>query len=117
MTVSSMWFLQKAQTALVICPTDDFPLEQSCDDSLHSAFDQVIGIDGDQVRPEATRTYPCSVLLNDRLYWVSRDTGTEDEQTQLLMSESCREIIFQVAQYNSMAGHMRYDKTLERVMA
>lgn len=53
MTVSSMWVLRKAQTALVICPMDDFLLEQSCDDSLHSAFDQVIGIDGHRVRPEA----------------------------------------------------------------
>lgn len=43
------------------------------DDTLYSAFNQVIVVDGHLVRPKAERTYPCFLILNDRLYRVSRD--------------------------------------------
>lgn len=52
----------------VSCPMEDFPLEQSCDDTLHSAYDQVIDIDGHLVCPEAMQTYPHFQLRNSRLY-------------------------------------------------
>lgn len=32
--------------------TEDFPLEQPCDDTLHFGFDQVIKVDSHLVRPE-----------------------------------------------------------------
>lgn len=59
------------ETATVIPSTGDFPLEQSRDDILHSALDQVMKIDG--------------------------DTRTEEENTQLLVLRIYREITFQVA--------------------
>lgn len=97
----------------MIHPRGDFPLEQSYDDTLHSAFNQVIEIDGHLVCPEAAQAYPHFVLLNNRLYQVSCDTHTEEEYTQLLVLKSRREIIFQAAHYNPIAGHMGYDKPLE----
>ncbi|KAK9525277.1 hypothetical protein VZT92_016004 [Zoarces viviparus] len=95
---------------------EDFPLEQSRDDTLRSAFDQVIRIDGQLVRPDAAQSYPHFSLIRDRLYRVSRDTQSGQENTQLLVPKSRREIIFQAAHYNPMAGHMGYEKTLDRIM-
>lgn len=86
----------------MIHPRGDFPLEQSYDDTPHSAFDQVIEIDGHLVCPEAAQAYPHFVLLNNRLYQVSCDTHTEEEYTQLLVLKSRREIIFQAAHYNPL---------------
>lgn len=99
------------------CLLRKFPLEHSHDDTLRSAFDQVIEIDGHVVCSEAVQTYMCFVLLKDRLYRVTRDSRTEETHTQLFVLQSHREMIFRVAHYNPMAGHMRYDKTLERIMA
>ena len=96
---------------------EDFPLEQSRDDTLRFAFDQVIRIDGHMVRPDAALTYPHFSLRRDRLYRVSRDTQTEEITTQLVVPKSRREIVFQAAHYNPMAGHMGCEKTLNRVMA
>ena len=95
---------------------EDFPLEQSRDDTLRSAFDQVIQIDGHKVRPDAALTYPHFALNRDRLYRVSRDTKSGSVITQLLVPRNRREMIFQAAHYNPMAGHMGCDKTLARVM-
>ncbi|XP_062418320.1 uncharacterized protein LOC134129059 [Pungitius pungitius] len=95
---------------------EDFPLEQSRDDTLRSAYDQVIKIDGQLVRPDAAQSYPHFSLIRDRLYRVSRDTRTGEENTQLLVPKSRREMIFQAAHYNPMAGHMGYGKTLDRIM-
>ena len=63
---------------------EDFPLEQSCDDTLRFAFDQVMRIDGHMVRPDAALTYPHFSLCRDRLYRVSPDTQTEEIITQLV---------------------------------
>lgn len=41
----------------------------------------------------------------------------QDNHTQLLVHKSHQEMIFQVAQYNPMAGDMRFDKTLEQIMS
>ncbi|XP_077936125.1 uncharacterized protein LOC144383152 [Gasterosteus aculeatus] len=95
---------------------EDFPLEQSRDDTLRSAYDQVICIDGHLVRPDAAQSFPHFSLIRDRLYRVSRETQTGQEITQLLVPKSRREIIFQAAHYNPMAGHMGYEKTLDRIM-
>ncbi|XP_059210478.1 uncharacterized protein LOC131989303 [Centropristis striata] len=101
----------------VFASMEDFPLEQSRDDTLRFAFDQVIKIDGHMVRPDAALTYPHFSLRRDRLYRVSRDTQTNDILTQLLVPKSRREMVFQAAHFNPMAGHMGYEKTLNRVMA
>ena len=69
------------------------------------------------VRPDAVLTYPHFSLCRDRLYRVSRDTQTEEIITQLLVPKSRREIVFQTAHYNPMAGHMGYEKTLNCIMA
>ena len=95
---------------------EDFPLEQSRDDTLRSAFDQVIQIDGHMVRPDAAQTFPYFSLIRDRLYRVSRDTQLGGETTQLLVPKSRREMVFQAAHFNPMAGHLGYDKTLSRIM-
>lgn len=97
-------------------PTENFPLEHR-DDTLCSVYDQVIDIDGRLVRPEAAQTYPHFQLRNDRLYRVSCNTRTDEIRTQLLVPQSRREMIFQVADLNPMAGHLGCEKTLERIMA
>lgn len=60
-------------------------------------------IDGQTVR--------LKVAHRVRLYSVSLDNHNKEEHTQLSVPKSCQEIIFQVAHYNLMAGHMGYDKT------
>ncbi|XP_061764264.1 uncharacterized protein LOC133557636 [Nerophis ophidion] len=98
-------------------PIDDFPLEQSRDDTLRTTWDQVMSIDGQLVRPEIALGFPHFAIISDRLYRVSRDTQTGEELTQLLVPKRRREMIFQAAHFNPMAGHMGYNKTLNRVMA
>ncbi|XP_061833118.2 uncharacterized protein [Nerophis lumbriciformis] len=98
-------------------PMDDFPLKQSRDDTLRATWDQVISIDGQLVRPGIERHFPHFAIIRDRLYRVSRDTQTGEEMTQLLAPKSRRVMIFQAAHFNPMAGHMGYNKTLNRVMA
>nr|XP_061833255.1 uncharacterized protein LOC133617337 [Nerophis lumbriciformis] len=98
-------------------PMDDFPLEQSRDDTLRATWDQVISIDGQLVRPGIERHFPHFALIRDRLYRVSRDTQTGEEITQLLVPKNRREMIFQAAHFNPMADHLGYNKTLNRVMA
>lgn len=98
----------------VMHPTEDFSLEQSRGDTLCSAYDQVIDIDGLLVHPEAARTYTHFQLRNDRLYRVSLDTRTNEICTQLLVPLGN---IFQPAYSNPMAGHLGCKKTLQRIMA
>ena len=98
-------------------PVEDFPLEQSRDATLSSAYDQVMAIDGSKVRPDAALTYPHFIAVRDRLYRVSRDTQSEEVVTQLLVPRSRREMVFQAAHYNPIAGHLGYEKTLNRIMA
>lgn len=63
---------------LVACPTGDFPLERSQDNTLCSTYDQVIEIDGQWVHPEAAWTYPHFHLRNNMLYRVSCDNRTNE---------------------------------------
>jgi len=71
---------------------EDFPLEQSPDDTVRSAFEQMIQIDSQLV---------CC------------DTQTGQENTKLPVPNRHREIIYQMAHYNPMAVHMGCDKTLD----
>ncbi|XP_061833116.2 uncharacterized protein [Nerophis lumbriciformis] len=98
-------------------PMDNFPLEQSRDDTLRVTLDQVISIDGKLVRPGIERRFPYFALIRHRLYRVSCDTQTGEEITQLLVPKSRRKMIFKAAHFNPMADHLGYDKTLNRVLA
>ena len=82
---------------------EDFPLEQSRDATLSSAYDKVIVIDQSRVRPDAALTYPHFMVVRDRLYRVSPDTLSEEVVTQLLVPRSRREMVFQAAHYDPMA--------------
>ena len=55
---------------------EDFPFEQSREETLQHAFDQVVSIDGSQLHPNAALTHPHFTVIRDRLYCVSRDTQT-----------------------------------------
>ncbi|KAJ8349751.1 hypothetical protein SKAU_G00248810 [Synaphobranchus kaupii] len=50
----------------VFRPVEDFPLAQSRDDTLRFAFDQVISVDGQLVRPDAARSHPYFAIIRDR---------------------------------------------------
>ncbi|XP_056627068.1 retrovirus-related Pol polyprotein from transposon 412 isoform X1 [Triplophysa dalaica] len=95
---------------------DDFALEQSHDDSLKNAFQQVRTIDGQRLHPAQPLVYPYFAILKDRLYRVTRDTQSNDT-TQLVVPQSRREMLFQTAHRNSMAGHLGQIATLNRFMA
>ena len=97
-------------------PMEDFPLEQSRDDTLRFAFDQVKSIDGQLVHPDTAPSHPYFAMIKDRLYRVGRDTQTGEIITQLLVPKSRREMIFQAAHYNPMAGHLGCEKTQNRIM-
>ena len=94
---------------------EDFLLEQSCDATLRSAYDQVIAIDGTRVQPDAVLTHQYFVVVRDRLYRMGRDSQSAEVVTQLLVPRSRREMVFQAAHYNPMAGHLGYDKTISRI--
>ena len=99
--------------------SEDFPLEQSRDETLQHAFDQVVSIDGSQLHPNAAHTHPHFTVIRDRLYRVSRDTQTGELNTQLLVPKSRWEMVFEATHHNPMSGHLvlGYDKSLHRIMA
>lgn len=66
-----------------------FPPEQSQDDTLSSAFDQVMKIIGQMVCPDVALTYSHFAMVTDRLHLVICDTWMEKEHIQLLVLKSC----------------------------
>ena len=66
---------------------EDFLLEQTCDDTLRFALDQVIKTDGHVVRPDTVQAYPHFSLIRDILCTVSCETQTGKEMTQSLVSK------------------------------
>ncbi len=91
---------------LILSERDDFPLEQSRDETLKHAFEQVCSIDGQPLQSARPLSYPYFAVLKDRLYRVTQDTQTKQDTTQLLVPKSRREMLFQAAHYNPMAGHL-----------
>ncbi|XP_039463817.1 uncharacterized protein LOC120437327 [Oreochromis aureus] len=86
-------------------PTEDIPLEQSWDDTLRSAYDQVIDIDGHLVCPEAARTYPHTVTTLARMKslpscWCLKAAGTKLHrlgrlsQENLLQAQQCQQSLY-----------------------
>lgn len=99
---------REASPAPLFHSVGDFPLEQSHDDTLRWVFEQVIKIHDHTVHPD-------TVLIKDRLFWLSCDTCTEEEYTQLLVPNSRQEMIFPAAHYNAWQGlwDVGYEKILE----
>uniref|UniRef100_A0A9J7ZU93 Gypsy retrotransposon integrase-like protein 1 n=1 Tax=Cyprinus carpio carpio TaxID=630221 RepID=A0A9J7ZU93_CYPCA len=95
---------------------DDFPLEQSQDETLKHAFEQVRAIDGQVLHPDRVPSHPYFAIIKDRLYRVTRDAQTKEDTTQLLVPRSRREMLFQTAHCNPMAGHLGVTATLNRLM-
>ncbi|XP_051529229.1 uncharacterized protein LOC127426442 [Myxocyprinus asiaticus] len=98
-------------------PDGDFPLEQSRDETLKHAFDQVRVIDSQRLQPDIALSYPYFAIINERLYRVTQDTRTKEDTTQLLILRSRQEMVFQAAHYNPMAGHLGERKTLNHLIA
>ncbi len=95
---------------------DDFPLEQSWDETLKNAFEQVCSIDGQPLQSARPPSYPYFAILKDRLYQVTQDTQIKQDTIQLLVPKSRREMLFQATHYNPMAGHLGQAATLNRLM-
>ncbi len=102
---------------LILPERDDFPLEQSQDESLRNAFDQVRSIDGQPLQSARPPSYPYFAILKDRLYRVTQDAQSKQDTTQLLVPKNRREMLFQAAHCNPMAGHLGQAATLNRLMA
>ncbi len=102
---------------LILTERDDFPLEQSQDESLRNAFEQVLSIDGRPLQPARPPSYPYFAILKDRLYRVTQDAQSKQDTTQLLVPKSRWEMLFQAAHCNPMAGHLGQATTLNRLMA
>ncbi len=96
---------------------DDFPLEQSRDETLKNAYDRVRSIDGQLLRPDLPLSYPYFSLIKERLYRVTQEAQSKEITTQLLVPKSRREMLFQAAHCTLMAGHLGEAKTRERLMA
>ncbi len=90
---------------------DDFPLEQSRDETLKNAYDRVRSIDGQLLRPDAPLFFPYFSLIKERLYRVTQDAQSKEMTTQLLVPRSRREMLFQAAHCSPMAGHLGEAKT------
>ncbi|XP_057183752.1 uncharacterized protein LOC130550329 [Triplophysa rosa] len=102
---------------LILSDRDDFPLEQAQDETLKRAFEQVASIDGQPVQPARPLSYPYFAIRNNRLYRVAQDAQTKEDVTQLLVPKSRREMLFQAAHSNPMAGHLGQTNTINRLMA
>ncbi len=102
---------------LSLTERDDFPLEQSQDESLRNAFEQVRSIDGRPLQTARPPSYHYFAILKDRLYRVTQDAQSKQDTTQLLVPKSRREMLFQAAHCNPMAGHLGQATTLNRLMA
>ncbi len=102
---------------LSLTERDDFPLDQSQDESLRNAFEQVRSIDGRPLQTARPPSYPYFAILKDRLYRVTQDAQSKQDTTQLLVPKSRREMLFQAAHCNPMAGHLGQATTLNRLMA
>ncbi len=102
---------------LILTERDDFPLEQSQDETLRNAFEQVRSIDGRPLQTARPPSYPYFAILKDRLYRVTQDAQSKQDTTQLLVPKSRREMLFQAAHCNPMAGHLGQATTLNRLMA
>ncbi len=50
---------------------DDFPLEQSRDETLKNAFDQVRSVDGQLLQPDVPLSFPYFSIMKERLYRVT----------------------------------------------
>ncbi len=96
---------------------DDFPLEQSRDETLKNAYNRVRSIDGQLLRPDVPLSYPYFSLIKERLYRVTQEAQSKEITTQLLVPKSRREMLFQAAHCTPMAGHLGEAKTRERLMA
>ncbi len=96
---------------------DDFPLEQSRDETLKNAYDRVRSIDGQLLRLDAPLSFPYFSLIKERLYRVTQDAQSKEITTQLLVPRSRREILFQAVHCTPMAGHLGEAKTRECLMA
>ncbi len=107
----------RARAELKPPEVDDFPLEQSRDETLKYTYDRVRTIDGQLLQPDQPLSYPYFSLIKDRLYRVTQDTQAKVNTTQLLVPKSLREILFQAAHCSPMAGHLGEVKTHERLMA
>ncbi len=107
---------QNAIETLILTERDDFPLEQSQHESLKNAFEQVCSIDGQPLQSTRPPSYPYFAILKDRLYRVTQDAQPKQDTTQLLVPKSRREMLFQVAHCNPMAGHLGQAATLNRLM-
>ncbi len=90
---------------LILTEHDDFPLEQSPDESLKNAFEQVCSIEGQPLQSTRPPSYPYFAIIKDRLYRVTQDAQTKQDTTQLLVPKIHREMLFQAALCNPMAGH------------
>ncbi len=101
----------------ILTERDDFPLEQSQDETLRNAFAQVCSIDGRPLQTARAPSYPYFAILKDRLYRVTQDAQSKQDTTQLLVPKSRREMLFQAAHCNPMAGHLGQATTLNRLMA
>ncbi len=108
---------RSAVERLILMERDDFPLEQSQDESLKNAFNQVRSIDGRPLQSARPPSYPYFAILKDRLYRVTQDAQSKQDTTQLLVPKSRREMLFQAAHCNPMAGHLGQAATLNRLMA
>ncbi len=99
---------RSAVERLILTERDDFPLEQSQDESLKNAFDQVRSIDGRPLQSARPPSYPYFAILKDRLYRVTQDAQSKQDTTQLLVPKSRREMLFQAAHCNPMAGYLGF---------
>ncbi len=78
---------RSAVERLILTERDDFPLEQSQDESLKNAF-QVRSIDGRPLQSARPPSYPYFAILKDRLYRVTQDAQSKQDTTQLLVPKA-----------------------------
>lgn len=90
----------------VIRSMGDVPLVLSREDTLYSSIDQV---NGWTMPHDTALTYPRFIMVMDRVYRVWVVTLAQMRNAPNFWCQKHQEIVFQAADYNSMALHMEYD--------
>ncbi len=76
---------RSAVERLILTERDDFPLEQSQDESLKTRSTRSVPLTADQSSPARPPSYPYFAILKDRLYRVTQDAQSKQDTTQLLV--------------------------------
>ncbi|XP_064418480.1 uncharacterized protein LOC135358762 [Latimeria chalumnae] len=94
----------------------DFKTEQVNDPTLKYAFGQLREVNGVQQGGHRQVSYPHFVLRGDLLYRMSKNVNTDTIVEQLVIPQSLRRTVLDLAHSHLFGGHLGVEKTQNRIL-